>query len=688
MNTFKHFGLIVFLLSFANVIHAQEKLNIKFGKITLSDFNVIPPAIDSAANAVVIADWGNSEFVLDPNSLAFSLEFTKKTRIKIINKNGFNAADIRIYLYHATTSNSAEKLENLKAVTYNIEDGKKVVATKLENSSIFTEEKDKNWTVKKFTFPALKEGSIIEYSYTIKSDFLFNFQSWAFQGEYPRLWSEYNANIPEFFNYVILSQGYQPFFVNTKTSSTAQFNFTYREVGSGYNGLSTGPPSTISNQSISGLKDEHRWVMKNVPGLKEEPFTTTLNNHIAKIEFQLAQIRFPNSAPNFYMNDWGKVAQQMNENEKFGSLINRGNNWLKEYIPEIVGNANTALEKAKKIFEYVRNNISSKEDYGILATTNLKDVIKNKSGSAADINLLLIALLRYEDINANPVILSKRSHGMTNEIYPLMDRFDYVIAKANLDSSTVYLDASNPRIGFGKLPLECYNGHAREVTKETLLPVYFFADSLKENSFINSFISYDDSSKSLLGNTTVNLGYYSSLQLRDELANKNINEYKKRMKASMPENVEINNLEIDSLKNLDESVAISYDIKYKIPGEDETIYFDPLREYALKKNPFTVAHRFYPVEMPYTKNEVYTLNLEIPKGYIVDDLPKSTRVILNDNDGMFEYLVQKGETNIQMRVTLKINKANFSNDDYDTLRDFYSFVVKKEAEQIVFKKVK
>jgi hypothetical protein len=41
-----------------------------------------------------------------------------------------------------------------------------------------------------------------------------------------------------------------------------------------------------------------------------------------------------------------------------------------------------------------------------------------------------------------------------------------------------------------------------------------------------------------------------------------------------------------------------------------------------------------------------------------------------------------------MRVHLKLNKTFFPTEEYSTLRDFFAFVVKKENEQLVFKKVK
>jgi hypothetical protein len=40
-----------------------------------------------------------------------------------------------------------------------------------------------------------------------------------------------------------------------------------------------------------------------------------------------------------------------------------------------------------------------------------------------------------------------------------------------------------------------------------------------------------------------------------------------------------------------------------------------------------------------------------------------------------------------LRSTLLLSKATYVNEDYQVLRDFYTFVVRKEAEQIVFKKI-
>ena len=68
------FTCIVVCALFFNTINAQDKVNIKFGKITAADFDLSKYKFDSSASAVVIADIGFSTF--EPNfKTGFQLSF-------------------------------------------------------------------------------------------------------------------------------------------------------------------------------------------------------------------------------------------------------------------------------------------------------------------------------------------------------------------------------------------------------------------------------------------------------------------------------------------------------------------------------------------------------------------------------------------------------------------------------------
>ena len=143
--------LALLVLLFSSVTSfAQDKSKAKFGNITPEDFAPKAYAVDSNAAAVVIADIGSS--VIEGNSKSwFSLVYKHYKRVHILNKNGYDVANVSIPIY--VDGSDEEKLDRLKAVTYNLENGK-VVETKLDvKESVFKDKIDKNRSIKKFTFP-------------------------------------------------------------------------------------------------------------------------------------------------------------------------------------------------------------------------------------------------------------------------------------------------------------------------------------------------------------------------------------------------------------------------------------------------------------------------------------------------------------------------------------------------------
>jgi hypothetical protein len=655
-------------LATCSITQAQNK--VRFGKVSPEDFNVKAPSFDSSANAVVIADVGSSEFVGNTKGW-FTLEFKHSKRIKILNKNGFDAATEEIVLY-----TDGEKVDGLKAVTYNLENGK-VVETRLDDKSVFTDKMNKYLSVKKFTFPALKEGSIIEFTYTQHSEYLRNLQPWEFQSEYPCLYSEYEVNMPNFFQYVTLTQGFLQF--DSKTPSTKNTNFRV-----------TIPGGADRDETVN-FDDEvvdHVWSMKNIPSLKEERFTTTIKNYTSKIEFQLARYAFPHSVQEDKMGNWLTFSQGLMKSEAFGADLNSGNGWMDDEVKAAIDGATNPLEKAKRIYGYVRDHYTCTDHSSRACENPLKTVFKNKNGNVAEINLLLIAMLKHAHLSADPVILSTRSHGFTHELYPLLSRFNYVVGRLVIDSTEWYMDASEPWIGFGHLPERCYNGHARIISKDGLpAPIYLDADAMMEKKITTVFIS-NEGKGVLSGRVQSVPGYFESCGIREKVRGKSEKEYFKTIQAAYPAEAEISNSSVDSLKMMDEPVGLNYDVRWKNDPSEDVIYFNPMLAEGYKENPFKAAERRYPVEMPYGFDETFILNMEIPEGYVVDELPKSTKVTFNENEGAFEYLIAKSDDGIQFRSRIQLKKANYKPEDYAGLRDFFAFVVKKQSEQIVFKKKK
>ena len=94
---------------------------------------------------------------------------------------------------------------------------------------------------------------------------------------------------------------------------------------------------------------------------------------------------------------------------------------------------------------------------------------------------------------------------------------------------------------------------------------------------------------------------------------------------------------------------------------------------------------------PVIKGTRITVELIVRKiagGYSIDELPRSAKVSFNGNDGVYQYQIEKTNNTIHLRSVVKLSKASYKASEYSNLREFFTYVVKKQQEQIVFRKKK
>jgi hypothetical protein len=660
-------------LSLYEALEGQDSLNIQFGKVLPKDFDLSGQKFDTAASAVVIADIGSTSF--EANSKGdFTLVFNRFIRVKIQTNNGFDIAEYKIPVFD-NGAGDAEKITDLQASTFNLENGI-VVETKMDDKSIFNEKLNKYISIKKFTIPGLQPGSVYDVKYTIRSDFYRRLKPWNFQGNYPILWSEYKVTIPRIFDYLERFQGDHQFYIDSVRNVP---------LAPKMNSNATGNSADIL--AVLGGSKQERWVKRNVPAVKEEPYIASIQNYLTAVSFRLNSFQMNLSTGKVeILDNWSSACNHLLQREDFGKALDENNHWMSKELKKITRFCNTDAQKLDSIYAFVRDNFSCKDHDEIYVSSSLSDVFKKKRGNVAEINLLLTAMLRHEEIKADPAILSTRNNGFADETFPLLDQFNYVICIAYLGDKMIKLDASQPYNACGKLVEDCYNGEARIINKDKPGLIKLSPDSVTESNLtLVLIVNGEHGFPSGSFNSTC--GNAESYQVRESIKKASEKDFFKDLQKSSRTDINIENPRIDSLTQLEFPVSVHYDFDLKNLLTGNMIYFDPLISETDKSNPFISTERKNPVEMPYKLEETYVLNMDIPRGYQIEELPKSARVAYNGNEGIFEYLIQKNTDNIQMRVHLKLNKAFFPTDEYTTLRDFFGYVVKKENEQIVFKKI-
>lgn len=654
---------------------AQGKAKHTLGKLTPADF-VLPATaiIDSNANAVILSDLGDVHFVGDKRGW-FSYVFVRQKRIKILNKKAFELATVSLLLY-GQTNEDMDKLTNVEASAYTLENGQ-LQETKMDPKDVYPTRFNKYWTEAKFSVPGVKEGSIIEYNYTITSQYDFDLPAWEFQSEhYPCLSSEYHVEIPQTLNYVLVRQGVHPYAVDKGSTGNASYVVTEKPESA------SGLGADDRQLYVHAVTVKHDWSMKDIPAFGTERHLTTPKNYIDKISFQLSGT-YNGEESTAHMNTWAKATEELLTEHSFGGALGDNEYEIGQLAAKIPDDGN-ALEQARGVYYYVNHHFTCTNYFDKYVRTDLRDVIRNNSGNVGEINLLLVGLLRRKGIQADPVLLSTREYGFNLVTYPILDKLNYVIVRAKIDGQVYYLDAARRQLGFGTLAADCYNGHARIISNKDSGSVYFYADSLKESRLTMVLVSGTD--KGLAGSWQSTLGKQQSYEVRRFVGEHGAQQYFKDIQTSWGEDADISNGGIDSVDRLEDPVNVHYDFLLKQTPGASLLYFYPMMGDDLRVNPFAAAERKYPVEMNYTIDQTYIFSLMIPDGYVVDELPKSAKVAFNGDQGYFEYLTANQGGQVQLRCRVRLSKAWFGPEDYTNLRAFYDYIVKKENEQIVLKK--
>ena len=294
-------------------------------------------------------------------------------------------------------------------------------------------------------------------------------------------------------------------------------------------------------------------------------------------------------------------------------------------------------------------------------------------------------MLRHHGLAADPAILSTRKNGVPTIDIPKLNEYDYLICVAHTNDKTYLLDAASPFNPFNQLPAYCYNEGARLINTDHPDFITLSPDSIWESSLTNVVFANDENGISS-GTVTRRYGIDRAFEIREEIKNNTLKEYFKKLETRVTD-MRLSNPAFDSLNRPNDPLVLHYDLDFKDLKSADVLYFRPIQQVDFR-NPFVDAVRTFPVEMTRKLDYTYVFSMEVPTGFRVDEIPKSARVKLSETKGIFEYLIQEAGGMIQMRVRLKLNSATFSPDEYSDLRDFFAYVVQKESEQIVFKRIK
>jgi len=671
--------ILIITLLIAQFAFSQD---FKFGKVSKAELEETQHALEPEASAAVLYRSQDVSFMYEQGK-GFIQYNEIHERIKIYNKDGYDYATKTIRLYDEG-NDTKDKLTSFKAYTYNLNNGK-VEDTKLKNNGIFEEKTNRYWKQTKFTMPNIKDGCVIEYKYTVISP-LLAIDDIPFQKLIPINKLDIKVETPEYFKFTFLLNP-KAAYVPKLNQSVVQSSFTVSESNrtspKDYQ-TNANTKTTFNNDKIEYKSDVLISNLTNIPALKDEVLVDNLSNYQAKLIMELRSIVYPNQPVKSYSSTWEDVTKSIYKSENFGGQLDKSNYFEKD-LDAVLSELTSPEEKIAAIYGFVKSKVKSNGLIGYYADLGVSKAYKEGAGNVADINLILVAMLRYAGLEANPVLVSTRSNGIP--IIATKSGFNYVIAVVEFPTGKMLLDASSAYATANILPENILNWQGRVLREDdtsswvSLMP----QQNAKQLNFLNATINED---LTINGKVREQLTNHFALAHREAYNSESEEEHIRAIEEGKGD-IEVSNVTVKAENELTKPILISYEYNLQNGIEEiaDKLYFSSILFFAPEENPFKQETREHPIDFTYPISEKYVVNIRIPEGYQVESLPENEKMQFNINDGVFTYLINHKDNLLQITTNLDINKTIILPKDYLEFKRFFDLVFKKQTEQIVLKKV-
>jgi len=648
---------LILILLFFKQAAAQD---FDFGVLDADGMDMKRYDKDTSAHAVVLREFGRARV---SSADDMPLVFDHHVKIKILDSKGFDHGNVSIDLYIGDNDHF-EKAYDIAGITYYKDDAGAIQHTNLETNKIYHEKVNKHYERIKFALPNLRPGCIIEYKYTTESPYHFNFHTWVFQWDIPKVYSEYEAHIPAIYEYNVSKRGALNLTVNNADLERECFSYY-------------GTKCDCSKLTY-GIKD--------VPAFIEEDYMTSPTNFVSAIYFELAQMTNDRGIKQKITKEWTDIDHELKTNEDFGDQLKRKDLFKQTIIP-VIANLTDSIDKAKAIYTYIQNWFKWDKMYSKYSDDGIKKAIENHSGNSGDINLSLIAALSAAGINTEAVILSSRENGFVNKLYPVISNFDYVVAKVNIGNKSYLLDATDPLLGFGMLPLRCINDQGRVMSLNK--PSYWIDMILpqKKSTTTSLDLTLQDNGKIKGTITTYSLGYAAYEKRRAIKKFNTVDEYVESLGEKRTK-FKILKSEILDLDSLNKPVTEKYEVEIEAYDNlnRESIAFNPAFWDYNSVNPFKLNERSYPVDMGSASESKMMMALHYPANFEITAQPSPVSMALPIKGGRFMTDVAVENNTLTYSQVEQFSKAIYSPDEYPYLKELFNKMIQNQKANVVFHK--
>ncbi|MBD3216921.1 MAG: DUF3857 domain-containing protein [candidate division Zixibacteria bacterium] len=625
----KFAALAIFLMFFtAQYLSAQD-----WGDIEEWEKVIQPPAEFADEPAMVLFDKG--EMRIDISGMTF----IRHVRIKVFDKDNVgDIASVDISYYEN------DKFSKFKAHTILPNGNKKEVKDKFEK-------KANHYKTLTFTFPAITDGSILEYQYKIFKQGISSIEPWYFQNPAYTLKSIFSVTLAPGFTY------------NARVS-----NLPYH--------LQNPKKETVREFSV--VKSKFMWEVDSLAPARSEPLAGAVSNYKASLHFQLRAYKDRYNDISF-MPKWEDIGKGMSKsiNESFAESEK-----LPSLAVELTAGAASLEDTITGIYDFVRDSIWIDETGRRSYYNNDFDrLIEERAGFAIQKNLLLVGLLRECGLNANPFLIGTRGFCNLNPKIVQMSQFNHLICHLGLGDKTYVLDTGERSVVYPYVPsYDLVKAGLLVVGDSSRISNLPLPPERKSSIQLNAVINLHESGSAVCSTFICVQGYENAEY--DEYLMDTVSQ--QQIATGMLEEVEFDYEVHEAVTGYypeGDSLSIQMVVEFPEFGLSlgNTMLINPCL-LPLIDNPFDSDKRQFPVDFQYEYVHYHQVTINLPENMTVADLPVN---ITRKNDcGKYMRSFMSNGNSIASSLYFKLNKATFLPQEYDGLKELFDEVSETSTDQI------
>ncbi len=616
---------------------------------------------DTSAAAVIIYKELTRTVFVSPG-FEFYLKNINRYRFKVLKESAKDIGDFEII--YRTDGEMSEKIHDIKVTTFNWENGK-VVKTKMGKEFIFDQKYSDHAKRISFSAQNVKVGSVIEVTFERLNKHYWDIGDITFQGSIPVNCVEAKVRYPEWLVFNAMSRGLKLY------SSNQSYETDRLTLGTG------------KYADYNSLQFNYRAV--NLPALKAEDNVYCISQFYSAVSFELAALRLPGQVPKTVAYQWSDVDKRIMESDIFSELNSSCK--FKDEVDPIKNSDKSFKEKVVAIRNLVAGKVKWNKTIR-LVPKSASSVLKESSGSNADINALTGSALKYAGFTVTPVAVKLRTSGELQDFHISLDAFDTFVLKVASDKGEVLmLDAAFPTGYVNIFPYPYLVPKARQIVKDQSIRPWIDLTSLTKNQTSYNVQAKLDEDGLLSGTMKIEATGEESMYLKEFY---NSYDEKEKFYAALEKNNSYTIVDL-TVQNMDEytpDCSMTVGIESQMQTTKDRIYLKPVIETLHSEGRYKSETRSVPVDFPYRETTVYNLVVEIPEGYEIEQMPSNSSAGSTKVDSKADIVYKKSEDGRKIEVSYiyVLNDMYADPRDYQDFRRYWMQLAKLENETIVLKK--